>query len=305
MHHSRLYDIITNSLTPNIFHQGTHPGRRASGFGERTLLGIVGLIKSAVENESIAARQGLLQRLDPRLKLLSMVILLAAVLFSRNIAAIAALYACALVLAAVSSISPLFFLKRTLLFVPIFAAAVAVPALFRSVTPGDPLFSFMLFGHSLSITKPGAATAALFVMRVLASVSLAALLVLTTRQQVLLKTLRIFRIPALFVMVAGMCYRYIFLFLDIIQNAFTAVRSRVGFVSSSKTGRRIATVNMAGLWLRSYRMQTQVYSAMIARGYTGEPQVYGEFRIKPRDGVALTLSLLLFLGILWLNRYSH
>jgi energy-coupling factor transporter transmembrane protein EcfT len=60
---------------------------------------------------------------------------------------------------------------------------------------------------------------------------------------------------------------------------------------------------MAGLWLKSYRMQTQVYDAMLSRGYTGEPKVLEEFKAGTIDGVLLTISLLTLAGTLWLNRF--
>jgi energy-coupling factor transporter transmembrane protein EcfT len=79
----------------------------------------------------------------------------------------------------------------------------------------------------------------------------------------------------------------------------------VGFVTSPKTGRRIVALNMAGLWLRSYRMQGQVYDAMVSRGYTGEPAVLDEFRARKGDYLFLTLSLFMLIGTLWLNRFFH
>jgi cobalt/nickel transport system permease protein len=303
---SAVGNLLRQALMPQIFHRGEHPAKlsgRTTGFVERTVLGIVGLLKQTVESDAIAAQTGFLQQSDPRLKSLSVCLLLAAVLFSRSLIVIAVLYALTIALALASSIRPGFFLKRTLLFVPIFAAVIAIPALFSAVTPGEAVVSFPVLGHSVSITRQGIGTASVFFLRVLGSVSLAVLLVLTTRHHILLKVLRIFKVPALFVMITGMCYRYIFLFLDIIQNTFTAIKSRVGYISSSATGRRIATTNMAGLWLRSYRMQTQVYSAMLARGYGGEPQVFEEFHAHARDWITLAFSLLTLIGTLWLNRF--
>jgi cobalt/nickel transport system permease protein len=279
--------------------------RRTNGAIERTLFGIVGLLKQTVESDTIAAKTGYLQGRDPRLKFLSVCLMLAAILFSRNSLEIGALYALTLAIALASSIRLLFFLKRTLFFIPIFSLFIVVPAIFSAVTPGRTLVAFHFLSFDFSISWQGVDTALLFFLRVLASVSLAILLMLTTRHNVLLKVLRIFRVPALFVMTMGMCYRYIFLFLDIIQNNFIAVKSRVGYVASAKTGRKIATTNMAGLWLRSYRMQTQVYSAMLSRCYGGEPQVFEEFHARPGDYFMLTAALLMLIGTVWLNRFSH
>jgi cobalt ECF transporter T component CbiQ len=261
------------------------------------------MLKSAVVDDDMAVRRGLLQKCDPRFKMLSIAVMLAAALFSKSIPALLILYAVVLCLTAASSIRLGFFLKRTWFFIPLFSLCIAVPALFHVVTPGEPLWSFKILWWTLTITRQGVSSASIFLLRVLDSVSLAVLLVLTTRHHALLKALRVFKVPQLFVMILGMTYRYIFLLLDVIGNAFTAIKSRVGAVTSTKTGRRVVASNMAGLWLHSYRLQTQVYEAMLSRGYTGEPQVLDDFRAGPGDWILLSASILILIGTLCLNRF--
>lgn len=281
------------------------PLKKAGGFIDRTLLGVVSLLKETISNDQLASKKGFLQQWDPRFKCLSIAVMLVCILSARSVAALTLFYAMTLVLSVISGISLQFFLKRTLLFIPIFSLFIVVPAIFNVVTPGESVISLKLFSHILSITRQGIDSAVIFFMRVLTSVSIATLLMLTTRHHVLLKVLRIFKVPQIFVMTMGMTYRYIYLLLDMVQNTFTAIRSRVGFVTSTKTGRRIVALNMAGLWLKSYRLQTQVYSAMLARGYTGEPQVLDDFRAHTMDFVVLASAILCFMGTLWLNRFIN
>jgi cobalt/nickel transport system permease protein len=278
-------------------------GKTRGGFLERTIEGTVSLLMETVSVENVAARNGFLQHRDPRFKCLSAAALLIAVLMSRNLAELSALYAAVLCMALFSAIGLFFFLKRTLLFVPVFSLFVVVPAIFSGVTPGEPLASFKVLLWNLTITRQGVDSAIVFFMRVLDSVSFAVLLVLTTRQHVLLKTLRVFRVPQLFVMTMGMTYRYIFLFLDIIQKMLIAIKSRVGFVASTRDGRKIVTANMAGLWLRSYRLHSQVYDAMVARGFSGEAFVLDEFHARVPDVVILLAALMALIGTLWLNLF--
>jgi cobalt/nickel transport system permease protein len=280
-----------------------HHVHRGSGFIERTIEGMVSLLRETVSLELVAARNGFLQRCDPRFKCVSAALLLTAVLMSKSVVELSVLYLVVIFLVVVSSIGLRFFLERTLLFVPIFSLFIALPAIFNTVTPGETLVSFKVLSWTLCITKPGVDSAVIFFMRVLDSVSFAVLLVITTRQHVLLKVLRIFRVPQLFVMTMGMTYRYIFLFLDIIQKMFIAIKSRVGFISSSKTGRHVVTSNMAGLWLRSYRLQSQVYDAMASRGYAGEAYVLDEFKAKPVDFFVTLLASCALIGTLWMNRF--
>jgi cobalt/nickel transport system permease protein len=277
--------------------------KKAVGVIDRTFLGVVSLLKETVSNDEIASRKGFLQGGDPRLKCLSIALMLLSVVLARNIIEVCGIYAITLLLALTSAIGFGYFLKRTLLFIPLFSLFIVIPAIFSVVTPGTPVVSLDGVWRGLSITRQGIDSSMIFFMRVLASVSLAILLMLTTRHHVLLKVLRIFKVPQLFVMTMGMTYRYIYLLLDIVQKTFIAVKSRVGSISSTKTGRGIVTANMAGLWLKSYRMQNQVYDAMLSRGYTGEPRVLVEFHARPMDFIMFATALMALIGTLWINRF--
>lgn len=256
-------------------------------------------LKDSVFADEYAGLRGFLQARDARLKTATVFLLLLLVLLTKSLVFLAGMYLVCLVLAMASSIRLGFFLKRTWFFIPFFALCIAVPALFETFTPGEPFFVLRVFGLSAVVTRQGVASAAFFFLRVLTSVSLAVLLALTTRHATLLKVLRLFGVPQIFVMTMGMCYRYIYLFIEIIQNTYIAIKSRVGYITSSRRGRRVVTWNMAGLWQRSYQLQGEVYQAMLSRGYRGEPQVLKEFAATGKDWLWLTGVAIFFLAVLW------
>jgi len=286
-------------INSNLIH------RKSSGIVNKSIVGIVSLLKETIASEAIAAKPGLLQLADPRFKLLSVAVLLICVLMTNSAQVLAGLYAITVIVALLSRVNLAFYLMRTILFIPVFSLFIVLPALFSFVTPGQEVCSWNIFGWHTAITRQGIDSAVIFFLRVLASVSMSLLLVLTTRHHVLLKVLRIFKVPRLFVMTMGMTYRYIYLLLDIVQNTFITIKSRVGYVASTRTGRRIVGANMAGLWLKSYRLQTHIYSAMLSRGYTGEPRVLDEFRARTNDYVILACAIAAFIGTLWLNNFTH
>jgi len=109
------------------------------------------------------------------------------------------------------------------------------------------------------------------VVRVATSVSLVVLLSLTTRHTQLLKVLRIFGVPQVFILTVSMCYRYLYLFAQMLENILTAIKSRVGVVSTPQKGQKVVAWNIANMWNRAEQMQSQVYLAMLSRGYAGEP----------------------------------
>ena len=75
--------------------------------------------------------------------------------------------------------------------------------------------------------RDGLGAAGVFVLRVCVSVSLAILLILTTQWADILKSLRVFRVPSVFILILAMTYRYIFLFLHTANGMFLARKSRI------------------------------------------------------------------------------
>jgi cobalt/nickel transport system permease protein len=280
---------------------GTKKGR----FIERSTLGALSFLKESLFADEYASKSGFLQARDPRIKAVAILALLLSVLVAKSIPFILSIYLLCLFFASVSSIDLWYFLKRTWLFIPIFALLIALPALFNVFSPGEPLLSFRIADFNLSITRQGVAGAAIFFARVLTSVSLCVLLTLTTRHNTLLKVLRLFGIPQVFVMTMGMCYRYVFLFIEIVQNTYTAIKSRAGRLVSSSKGRRIVAWNIASLWQRSYALHNQVYGAMLSRGYTGEPKVMETFSITAKDMACLGIAVSLLLGSIWQTHYLN
>jgi cobalt/nickel transport system permease protein len=258
-----------------------------SGFIGRSIMGALSFLKESAFSDEYASRDGLLQSIDPRIKLAGFTFFILTVLFTKSIAICLCLYVACIALAFLSNIDLGFFLKRTWIFIPLFSVFIAIPAAFSLFTPGEAIARCSIFGLGLTITRQGLFGAVLFVSRVAASVSFAVLLGLTTRHFVLLKALRIAGVPQIFVMVMGMCYRYIYLFIEVIENTYTAIMSRVGSRVSRAQGQRIVSWNMACLWYRSYRLNEAVYSAMISRGYAGEPVTMYGFSAGPSDWIWL------------------
>lgn len=243
---------------------------RNNNFIERSIVGALSFLKESVFSDEYALKKGFLQSIDPKIKVVSFLLVLIAMLFIKHSIFLLYFYILCLTLAWLSKISIKFFLKRTWIFMPLFSLFIAVPALFSVFTPGEVIVTFKIAKASFVITSQGLSGAVLFVMRVVTSVSFAVLLSITTRHFELLRTLRVFKIPQVFVMTLGMCYRYIFLFVEIVENTYTAIKSRVGAKIHYKKGQHIVTWNIAHLWARSRQLNEDVYKAMLSRGYRGE-----------------------------------
>lgn len=251
-----------------------------TNFVESTLGTILTFLKDSIFAAEFASQKGFLQTCEPRIKTISIGLMLLSVLFAKSIAILIGIYLFCLLLAASSLIPMGFFLKRSLVFVPLFSFFIALPAL---------------------LSKPGVSAAMLFLFRVTTSVSLVTLLGLTTPHSELLRVLQIFKVPAIFVLILGMCYRYIFLFMEIIENTYRAVKSRVGTKIPNNHGQKVVTWNIAHLWQRSYQLNNEVYKAMLSRGYSGEARVLDEFKTNARDWLWLGLVAAIFGFMIFVN----
>jgi len=279
--------------------------KSSRGFFEKTLNDITGVLEQTLFAEEIAREPGLLQSLDARAKLIGALALLIAISMSQNLVVIGALYLLTLPIAYASRVPMGFYLKRVWVLMPFFTGIIALPALFSSFSPGAPLVTLIDSTSPkiyLAITQPGVITAAFLLLRVGASVSIAVLLVLTTRWSVLLKALRVLRVPQAFVLILGMTYRYIYVLLHAANNMFLARRSRVVGRVSGGDNRRWLTTSMGAMLAKSYELSDQVYLAMQSRGFRGEAQVMETMTWRVADWMWLGVFLGVAVAGIWLGR---
>jgi cobalt/nickel transport system permease protein len=266
------------------------------GFLLKNISSLTSALESVMLHEELSRTRGWLQVLDPRLKVASLILFILIVGLARNFNILIFVLALALVMSFLSRIPLRYFLKRVLLFIPIFTLLIALPALF--ITPGVPLVNLA----GMTITEQGVRTAGFLFLRVTDSLSLGVLLILTTPWNHLLASLRWFRIPSLFIDVLGMTYRYIFLLLRVANSLFLARHSRsLGNFSGGENRRWLARISGMTL-VRTQHLSEEVYLAMLARGYQGESRVLFNFRFKGKDLIWL-LMILILNGILFWGNY--
>jgi cobalt/nickel transport system permease protein len=279
-------------------------GRRRKGsFVAKTLAGASGILRQAIFSEDMAARRGVLQRLDPRVKVLTLVGLLVVVALLRSLPLLAVAYLATVGLAAASGLPVGFFIKRVWLFIPIFTGIVVLPATLSVVTDGHVVLQLWSWrGHPQGFTEQGLHSAGLIVTRVATSISLVVLLTLTTPWVRLLAALRALGIPRIFVLIIGMAYRYLFLLLDAVDDMYTARKARtVGAGTDARQGRAFVAAGAGTLFGKAHQLSEEVHQAMVARGYTGDARTLQSFRLAPVDAawtvtVALSTAALLIVN---------
>lgn len=221
-------------------------------FIEKALKGALSFLKEAVFSEEAAGSGGMLQLLEPRLKIVIFLFLIILSTTLKSIPYLAILYLISIILAMSSGIRLSFFLKRVWLFIPVFTLFIAIPAVFLQ----------------------GVRVAAVFVLRVTTCVSFAVLMTITTRHNELLKSLRSFGVPNIFIQILDMTYRYIFFFVKTFEEMHTGLKARLVQKMDQARARRWVASRIGYLFKRSIKMGEDVYMAMLARGYTGEIKTY-------------------------------
>lgn len=268
--------------------------RKKTSFIEKTIKDVTRLIQEVIFSEEVALRDGLLQKLDPRVKVISIILIILTATLIQNVLILIILYFLSCLLAKVSFIPIKFYIKRVWFIIPLFTGIMILPSIFNFVRPGDTLLTLINFGHKihlglltfpdeLTITKQGLSGAILLIIRVGLAVSLALLLTITTRWANLLKAFRVLFLPKIFIITLEMCYRYIFILLNITTDMFVARKSRAFGKIDHREGRKFVSNAIGSLFGKSHTLSEEVYSAMLSRGYKGEPVVINRFKFTILD----------------------
>jgi len=273
-----------------------HP-RRHVRMLEPTLRGITLALREAIFAEDLSRRSGLLQALDPRVKIISVLSLLVSISLSRNPWAILVIYLLVLALARLSSIPPILLIRRVWLLMPLFTIPVALPALF--MTPGPPLLELPL---GLTVTQNGSTAVILLLLRVSASLTSTLLLIYTTTWNTVLSGLTSLRVPGTFALILGMTYRYIYLLLRSAQDMFMSRQSRIVGDLAAGDGRRILAAAAGTLLDKSLKLSGDVYLAMQSRGFHGTWPNLNRFRMRRRDWAAMIGLTLVTAAATWFGQ---
>ena len=264
---------------------------------EGSIHGFLRVLEHTLESEELTRRAGLLQSLDPRVKLLGFLGLIVATAASRRLEVIGAIFALASVLAVCSRVPLRTLVVRIWAGAFAFTGLIALPALF--FTPGRPVGRMPWLGWV--VTAQGVRGAIYLISRVETTATLSMLLVLCTPWTHVLKALRVLRVPVVLVVILGMTYRYILLMIGTAEEMFESRRSRMVGRLEPKQARRLAIATAGVLLSKTMQLSGDVYLAMQSRGFRGEVYVLDEFAMRRRDWTWLALFFALGAAALWMG----
>lgn len=268
-------------MTPTIASASSAPRRRRASrsLARRGADAIAAAVAEVLANDELASRPGLMQRIDPRIKLVSIVVFAVTASLVHSLPVLLAMAALPVWLAAASRIAVGSFLRKVWAAVGLFGVLLAAPATTGWITPGPALLAI----GPVTVTLPGTVVATRLVLRVAAGAGFGLLVVWTARWTDLLAALTAMRVPDLVVATLAMTQQQIMSLLRTVENMHLARESRLIAKVGARQERAWVVERMAFVARKSLKTADDVYDAMLARGFSGAWPSLSRLAAGPRD----------------------
>lgn len=247
----------------------------------------------AMQQEKTSKLDGALQRLDPRTKVVSLLLLSLAAVMSNNAYILAGLLLFAWLLALLSKLPLLLFLKRVVTPVAFFILPIAIPSTLNLVHQGTALLTISSHPY-ICVTLQGSITACMFLLRMLCAISFVALLSTTTASHQLFEGLGMLMAPRTFLWILEMTHRYMLLLLRTAEDMFLARKSRTVNASEGEDARRFLSASIGALFVKSMNLTEDIHGAMRSRGWSGDIRFLRRSSFSWRDFTWGGLFMLIF-----------
>lgn len=164
----------------------------------------------------------------------------------------------------------------------------------------EALFSFSLFGLSVTGHKDGLIDGLMIAGRVLGAVSVIAVLGFSTPFTELMSGLSWMRIPKGFIEILMFAYRYIFVLFEDAMVIYNAQKNRLGYCSVRRGLNSFGTL-AGSLILKAFDHSQNTTVAMVQRGYDGNMPLLKHKPFKLSEVVASSLFIIA-MGCIWTLR---
>lgn len=247
-------------------------------------------------------------RLDPRLKILEMIALIALIFTCNNFASLGAVFALVAIIVFVSKIPVKTILKslKPILFIIIFTAVLN---LFYGT--GEPLIKFGI----IKITENGIITAVFMAVRIVLLVIISSLLTYTTSPTSLTDAIESLLKPLTYVkvdvhtiaMTMTIALRFIPTLIEEIDKIMSAQKSRGADMESGNIIQRSKALVpiLIPLFISSFRRANELAYAMECRCYSGGKgrTKMKQMKLRALDYSSVVLVIAIFIGVIFINRF--
>jgi cobalt/nickel transport system permease protein len=245
-------------------------------------------------NQQTLNRDHPLSRIDPRVKLICTLALLAMVISSRGFIFPMLAGAASILLCRDLGIRPKLLMAR--FAEPVFIASMVV--LLKFFCSGTlTLFSLHICGLEISGQRDGLLDGLLIASRIGGAVSLVALLGFSTSFTDIMEAFSWMRAPRGLVEVTLLAWRYLFVLFEDAQVVYAAQKNRLGYAGFLRGLRSFGTLAGA-LVIKAFDNSQTITTAMTQRGYDGTMPLTCR-RPLPIKELALSMTFILIMGVIW------
>jgi cobalt/nickel transport system permease protein len=274
--------------------------RAKLSFLDKTILNSASAVKSIYMQSEIAAKENLIQKINPQVKLISLIYLVVVISVVSNPVAQILITALIFLLYIIARLN-VFQVYRKIFFVAFFFGfLVVLPATLNVITDGKIILNLITFDKpshfwiynipkNIGFTENGLQVVLLVFLRVLNSVSFALLIVFTTPFPSFIKSFKIIGVPDTFLMIISLAYKYIFILSRTIEETYFALKSRLVGNIRSRNIRNLIGGRIFFIFRKSKLIYESTYFAMVSRGYNGKVKLNSKYHFTFVDLISLII----------------
>ncbi|MDP4273559.1 MAG: energy-coupling factor transporter transmembrane component T [Bacteroidota bacterium] len=298
-------DALPSFLQTNEIHsrQGEKHKKTASLPIDRTLKKAANLIKSGTLQNEFSVQDGLMQKIDARAKTLFLFFFMVIISLVKEIPTQLAISLIFLILYTLSHIRLFEVYKKILILSFLFGFIVVAPAALNLITGREIIIPLIRFRSAqqvwiyhipsiVGITREGSFFVLRFYLKVLNSLTLTFLIFYTTPFNKIIKSMKIFRVPGILLLIITLAFKFIFVLAQTIEETYFAMKLRWWEQSGENESTRLITGRIAYIFRKSWIKYEEVYMAMTARGFSGDTNLCYLRKVEWPDILFLSLSLL-------------
>jgi cobalt ECF transporter T component CbiQ len=278
-------------------------------FPEKGINHLAGVIRTGYAHWELLSQKGFFQKIDPRIKILFLIFFIVIVSLKRDFLPELYLSIFIFVLVLISRLTIVVFYRKVLFFGFIFGFLIALPSALNLITKGEIILPIAKLSRphdfwiyhiptEIGITREGMLGVAMLTMRVINSISLSFLVLYTTPFHEIVRALKVLKVPATFLIIITLCYKYIFLFSKTVEDMYLAKRGRMIREDSSKKAREWIAGRLAFMFRKTQLRCEDVFRAMLGKGFSDTIKLYGFRKMTTTDWASG--AFLFFMGLLFL-----
>lgn len=280
-------------------------------FLDKTIRNSAHVVKSIYVQAENAAKENFIHRINPHVKLISLIYLTIIISFANHIFAQLLTTAFIFILFILAGLKIFNIYKKIFFLAFIFGLLIIMPAFLNVISPGKIIFTLIRFNkpthfwiyylpQNIGITKEGLQVVLLVFLRVLNSISFVMLIIFTTSFPAFIKSFKIIGVPDTFLMIVMLAYKYIYILSRTIEETYFALKSKlIGSIKNS-TIRKLISGRIFFIFNRSRTNYENTYYAMVSRGYTGKIILHSKKHFDLKDIIALVIVILFGVGIIFI-----